>query len=125
MSGTRFNPLRTPPGRSDLFQKALIASLCGTTLAGAVLLGLMSASENDPRKKYPPIVAQVENDGVGSLFDIDLVQCRLEWIEVLKGIKIGGEPLLKSKPGGLTLDEYLRQKEGKERTKEAETESFR
>mmetsp|Transcript_3720 Transcript_3720/g.5462 ORF Transcript_3720/g.5462 Transcript_3720/m.5462 type:complete len:121 (+) Transcript_3720:88-450(+) len=116
MSGRRLNPLRMSSGRSDFLEKFLLAGLCGATLAGTVLLGLVSISENDPRKKQRTLVAQVENNGVGGLFDIDLMQCRLEWVEIMKGIKIGGEPLMKSEPGALTLDEYLRQKQEIKRT---------
>ena len=124
MSKGRLNPMRMPPTAKDTFAKTLIATLFAANVAGMTMLGLMSMSENDPRKKEGPVLRRhIDNKNMSGLFDIDWEQSKLEWIDLLNGIKIGGVQIFYPKPDAPKLEDYLQAKEEirqVERTKEAE-----
>ena len=104
--------MRPSPTMKDALSKTLIAVLFGANLAGFTLLGIMGLSENDPRKKEGPLSKKsIDEISTSDIFKIDWEQSRLEWIDIVTGIKIGGVPLFKRKAGTPTVEEYLRKKE--------------
>lgn len=125
MSKRRLNPMRAVSTLRDGFAKTLIATLFAANVAGFAMLGIMSISENDPRKKNGPLLKKHVDEGdVSGLFDIDWEQSKLEWIEIVAGIKVGGVQIFKPKPDTPRLDDYLRKKEERlkaEKMKQAET----
>ena len=55
-------------------------------------------------------------------FDFDWKQIKLEWVNILQGIKIGGVPILKPNPNMTKLEDYLREKEARIRAEKKEAE---
>mmetsp|Transcript_28940 Transcript_28940/g.47807 ORF Transcript_28940/g.47807 Transcript_28940/m.47807 type:complete len:130 (+) Transcript_28940:94-483(+) len=124
MSKRRLNPMRMPPSLRDSFAKTLIATLFAANVAGFTMLGVMSMSENDPRKKNGPILKRhVESGDATGMFNIDWEQSKLEWIDIVAGIKLKGVQIFKPKPDAPKLEDYLRKKEDRlkaENMKQAE-----
>lgn len=76
------------------------------------MLGIISISENDPRKKDGPLIKkQVEDGDVSRMFEFDWEENKLEWRHILAGIKLDGKPIMTPDPNAQTLEDYRRQKE--------------
>jgi hypothetical protein len=79
----------------------------------------MSMSDNDPRKKNGPmIVRNLEVGNVSGMFNVDWEQSKLEWIEIVAGIRLGGIQLFKPKPDAPRLEDYLREKEARKKAEQ-------
>lgn len=113
--------MRSTPTLRDGFAKTLIATLFAANVAGFAMLGIMSMSENDPRKKNGPMLKRnLEVGNVSGMFDIDWEQSKLEWIEIVAGIKLGGIQLFKPKPDAPKLEDYLREKKARQKAEQME-----
>jgi hypothetical protein len=88
------------------------------------MLGILSLSENDPRKTHGPLFRlRAEDSSKMVRSDWDWEQAKLEWMHILHGVKIRGKYVFLPKPGVPTLQDYLKEKEARvraERCKESE-----
>ena len=123
MSKRRFNPMRPGPTWTDFFSKTVLATLFAGNVVGLALLGIISLSENDPRKKGSPVLRNdIPTENSSGMFDFDWKRMKLEWVNILQGIKIGGVPILKPNPNMINLEDYLREKEARIRAEKKEAE---
>lgn len=90
------------------------------------MLGLISLSENDPRKKGSPVLRRdIDAENSSQKFDLDWEQMKLELVHTLQGIKIGGVPILRPNPNMPNLEDYLREKEARLKAEKNEAERQR
>ena len=115
--------MRPGPTWTDFFSKTVLATLFAGNVVGLALLGIISLSENDPRKKGSPVLRNdIPTENSSGMFDFDWKRMKLEWVNILQGIKIGGVPILKPNPNMINLEDYLREKEARIRAEKKEAE---
>lgn len=115
--------MRPGPTWTDFFSKTVLATLFAGNVVAMAMLGIISLSENDPRKKGGPVLrSDVDTNNSSRMFNFDWDEMKLELVNTLQGIKIGGVPILKPNPNMPNLEDYLREKEARIQAEKKEAE---
>ena len=100
-------------------ERAWALTVFVTGIGCFTVLVIHRLSDNDPRKKFGNKWKEEQSE-MDARFDWE--RCKLEFVHVLNGVKIGGKYVFVPKPGAQTLEDYLREKEARFRAEQSEKE---